>query len=327
MYKIIAQELVGYGDSLRFIGKAKECRFCATSEHSFFGKKRNAHAFPEGLGNKSLFLLNECTSCNSKFSVYEDALCKAVGPYLTLGGISGKNGVRQTGRSISESVLKHETREGKRHIAIEVKGVDDFSSVISRKNEIINLRIPVIGDKFVPRYAYKALLKIALSLVPDSELHLYKQSLDCLQTKNEPPGDHPLQVWFSYASIGNAPPTIACVVLRRTDHSLPVPYTIAFFLAGSVCFQITLRSEQKDMHVPVVGRFNISWTSSLAKPEGGYHPIKYSSPIEFDWSDLTPRLQPFEAFELTINTISSQGEYSPIYRDNVQYYVKKRIIG
>jgi len=212
--------------------------------------------------------------------------------------------------------MKHERKEGKRHIGIEVKGVGDFSSVISNRNEILNLRIPIKGDKFVPRYAYKALLKIALSLLPSSELNLYKQSLDCLKKKDEAPGEHPLQVWFSHASIGNSPPTLACVVLQRTDHSLPVPYTIAFFLAGSVCFQISLRSEEKDKHVPVVGSFNISWTSALAKSEGGYHPIKYSSPIEFDWSDLLPRLQPFGAFELTINRLNSQGEYSPILRDN-----------
>ncbi len=215
-------------------------------------------------------------------------------------------------------MLKHETREGKHHIGIEVKGVDDISSIISNKNETLNLRIPVTGDKFVPRYAYKALLKIALSLLPENELHFYKQSLDCLETKDEVPGKYPLQVWFSHASIGNAPPTLACVVLQRTDHSLAVPYTIAFFLAGSVCFQISLRSEEKDKHVPIVGNFNISWTSELAKPEGGYYPIKYSQPIAFDWSDLLPILQPFEAFELRINTATSQGEYSPICRDNEQ---------
>lgn len=316
MYKVVAQELVGHGESLRFLGNTNECRFCGTTDPANFGKKRNAHAFPEGLGNKSLFLLSECTECNSKFSIYEDALCKAVGPYLTLGGVKGKTGVRQTGRSNGESVLKHERREGKRHIGIEVKGVDDFSSVISKRNEILNFRIPVKGDKFVPRYAYKSLLKIALSLLPETELDLYRDSIECLKNKNDVPGDHPLQVWFSYASIGNAPPTLACVLLQRTDHALPVPYTVAFFLAGSVCFQICLRSEEKDRHVPISGSFNITWTSALAKPEGGYHSIKYSSPIEFDWSELNSRFQPIEAFELTINTLTWSGEYTPIFRDN-----------
>jgi len=314
MYKVVAQELVGIGGDQRFIGEARKCRFCGTSDPSGFGKKTNAHAFPEGLGNKTLFSLGECCSCNSKFSRYEDALCKAVGPYLTLGGVKGKNGVRQTGRSSSDSVLKHENNQGKRHIQIEARNIKDIHSVIKANNELLRLRIPIDGDKFVPRYAYKALLKIALSLLPVKELCSYLQNLECLQEIDDAPGDYPLQVGFSYASIGNAPPTLGCVILQRKNDSDPVPYIIAIFQAGSVCFQIALCSEEKDRHVQNAVSLGIVWTTQLAKPEGGFFPIEYSSPIQFDWSGLNPQLQPFEAFELTFNALTTQGAYLPLAR-------------
>ena len=48
-------------------------------------------------------LRDECDDCNAKSSVYEDALTKAVGPSLTLGGTKGKRGVRQTDRSHSNT--------------------------------------------------------------------------------------------------------------------------------------------------------------------------------------------------------------------------------
>ena len=76
--------IVGHGGDQRFLGEARKCRFCGTFEASDFGKRTNAHTSPEGLGNKTLFSLDECSACNAKFSRYEDALCKAVGPYLTL---------------------------------------------------------------------------------------------------------------------------------------------------------------------------------------------------------------------------------------------------
>jgi len=318
MYKVINQELVGLGDKPRFIGQAKTCRYCGTRDSSNFGKKKNAHTFPEALGNKSLFSLDECEACNSKFSRYEDALCKAVGPFLTLGGIRGKNGVRQTGRSNSDLVLKHSRNDGKRHLHVEARNLDDFSSLIKGNPEILRLRIPVNREPFIPRYAYKALVKIALSLLPSEKLYLFQHSLECLQNIDETPGEFSLQVGFSYAYIGNAPPSLAGVVLQRINENEPVPYVVSIFQAGSVCFQIALRSDEKDRLVPPVGKLGIKWTSNLAKPEGGYYPIEYSDPIQFDWSELSPQQQPFEAFELKFNTQTTQGELKPIRGGAVQ---------
>ncbi len=318
MYKVIAQELTGHGESQKFLGEIHKCRFCGATNPSDFGKRTNAHTFPEGLGNKSLFSVDECRACNAKFSLYEDALCKAVGPYLTLGGVKGKKGVRQTGRSKSNSVLRHESKQGNRHLHIEAGNVDDVYSSVSRNNETRTIRFPVRGDKFIPRYAYKALLKIALSLMPIDKLHLFQQHLACLQNSDQVPGEYPLQIGFSYASIGNAPPTLGGVILQRINDNLPAPYVIAIFQAGSVCFQIAIRSEEKDSYTPNVCKLDILWTSQLAKPEGGYLPIEYSKPMQFDWSELIPQLQPFDAFELKFNTGTTHGELKPVKRTTDQ---------
>lgn len=232
--------------------------------------------------------------------------------------MKGKNGVRQTGRSGSVSVLKHQNNQGKRHIQIEARNIEDIHSVIKKNNELLRFRIPIDGDKFVPRYAYKAILKIALSLLPVKELCLYRQNLECLQEIDDAPGDYPLRVGFSYASIGNAPPTIGCIILQRKNDSDPIPYIIAMFQAGSVCFQIAPRSEEKDRHISNVDALGIVWTTQLAKPEGGFFPIEYSSPIQFDWSGLKPQLQPFEAFELMFNAHTTQGAYRPLARRSDQ---------
>lgn len=98
MYEVILQELVEPGGTKRFLGNRTRCRYCGATDAIAFGKATNAHAFPAALGNRTLFSLDECKACNTKFSVYEDALCKAVGPFLTLGGVRGRNGVRHPDR-------------------------------------------------------------------------------------------------------------------------------------------------------------------------------------------------------------------------------------
>lgn len=313
-YKIIAKELVEL-KSKRFLGTGICCRFCGTKDQSAFGRRTNAHTFPEALGNKFLFSLDECRSCNGKFSVYEDALCKAIGPFLTLGGVKGKQGVRQTGRSDSGSTIKHQYIDGHRHISLR----SHLSAEnIVRKNPRtgdIWFRIPIHGDRFVPLYAYKALVKIAISLLPENELHKFRQSIQNLQSKDMMPLIGSLNVGFSYNYVGNAPPTLAGVLLQRTQKDEQIPYVVAILLAGSVCFQIWLRSDDKDNQVPVNIKFGIRWTSKLSKPEGGYHSIKYSDPLQLDWSSLDPQFQPFEAFELKFNTVTTEGVFTPIPRE------------
>lgn len=65
------------------------CRFCGENEKSKF--KKDAHIIPESLGNRFLISNFECDICNEKFSVYEDALNKFIGPIRTLGFVKGKS--------------------------------------------------------------------------------------------------------------------------------------------------------------------------------------------------------------------------------------------
>ena len=121
MYDLSKLETVDPGLNKRFIGTRFNCRFCGECDKKLFGQKMNAHTFPEALGNKLLFSLDECKSCNNYFSIYEDSLCKAAGPFLTLGGVKGKKGFRQTGRSDSGLYMKHQVEEGKRRLSFRIQ--------------------------------------------------------------------------------------------------------------------------------------------------------------------------------------------------------------
>ncbi len=313
MYEQIVQELVEPGTVRRFLGERTRCRYCGASGPGVFGKRSNAHTLPAALGNRTLFSLDECRACNDKFSLYEDALCKAVGPFLTLGGVRGRSGVRKTGKTGSTSTVRHSVFEGKRRLSIRSEGDAEMVGV-DQSTGMLNITMPIEGDVFVPRYAYKALMKIGLSMLPTEELPMFRKAIASLANLETEPHCGPMQVGFSYAFVDNAPPALAGTLLRRSDVRAHVPYMLFLLMAGSVCFQIWLRSDDQDADVPEVGRLGIRFNAQLPKPEGGHLPISYCDPIQFDWSELTPKLQPFRAFQLTFDPQTTEGSLTPIPR-------------
>ena len=83
----------------------RTCRFCRKkAPHANF--RRQAHAVPELLGNKSLLVAYECDTCNSKFgSSYEHQLGAWTKPIRTLSRIRGKKGVPSLEKSGSFKIV------------------------------------------------------------------------------------------------------------------------------------------------------------------------------------------------------------------------------
>ena len=250
-YQILSQVQASVGEDSKSIGGGAVCRFCGNDDRQKF--QTRAHTFPEALGNKWVFSDDECDDCNARFSVYEDALAKAVGPLLTLGGTKGKRGVRQTGRSHSNTFVRHSVEDGLRRLSVRAKG--DFSDVMKLDplTGCIRYNMPIVGDRFVPRLAFKALCKSAVGLLPMDELPHVRGLLVWLAEPDSEPDFDNLGVGISFASVGNAPPLVAGTLLRRTDDTDPGPYLVYVFVAGSVCLQI---------QVPVDRRTPASWRGS-----------------------------------------------------------------
>ena len=312
-YQILSQVQASVGEDSKSIGGGAVCRFCGNDDRQKF--RTRAHTFPEALGNKWVFSDDECDDCNARFSVYEDALTKAVGPLLTLGGTKGKRGVRQTGRSDSNAFVRHSVEDGQRRLSVQAKG--DFSDVMKLDplTGCIRLNMPIVGDCFVPRLAFKALCKSAVGLLPMDELPHVRGLLVWLAEPDSEPDFDNLGVGISFASVGNAPPLVAGTLLRRTDDTDPGPYLVYVFVAGSVCLQIQVPVDRLDLHVPPVGRLGIQWSNQLAKPEGGWEKMSYSEPIQLDWHSAEATLQPIKAFQLDFDPATCHGNITPVLRE------------
>ena len=86
---------------------ALTCRFCGNG----VGKKSNHHAIPEFIGNKYLFSFYECKSCDTFFGSLENELSRQLNRTRTILGIEGKNGVPNCTLSRNEIIEWNESHK------------------------------------------------------------------------------------------------------------------------------------------------------------------------------------------------------------------------
>ncbi|WBL77798.1 hypothetical protein I3J27_33110 [Bradyrhizobium xenonodulans] len=179
------------------------------------------------------------------------------------------------------------------------------------------LKFPIANDPFKPRYAYKALVKMAIALLPDAEIANYSSLRAWLLDPDDALEFPHLDVGVSFASIGNAPELLAGALLRRSDPKDLVPHILFVFCAGSVCFQIDLMSDHLEDHLPPLppGTTNIEWTNTVGSPNRPETiSFDYGRPKHLNWSSAQSQPQPVKEIVLEFNPLTSNGPLTPIFR-------------
>ncbi len=175
--------LIGSSETLsNDVPNVRVCRFCGSNENEVNFKKI-AHACPELLGQNNLVIYDECDSCNDKFSKYESHLSKFFLPYLSVVGVKGKKKIpnfqsrKDNEDENTRTSLKY-ADDGK--INLFLNSLDDYKVDVENKTMSIRFRNPAIK----PIYVYKALLKVALSFLPQCKVQKYQLLFDWLQDEN-----------------------------------------------------------------------------------------------------------------------------------------------
>lgn len=313
-YQIIQQTRASIGGGRVELGRLGACRYCGTTDPKLF--RKIAHTFPAAMGNKWVFSLDECDLCNNAFSIYEDALVKAVGPLLTLGGTRGRdNKIRQTGRSNGPIKLRRHEDIGGPRLSSVSSDFDNVQISFDPQTHIIGFSIAVPHTPFIPRFAYKALVKMGLALLPDDELSNYRRLRTWLLEANDT-DDYPfLEVSMSFGAVGNAPPMASGTLLRRVNPDDIVPHILFIFCAGSICLQIHLMSDDLEDHIPPMppGRIKIQHTIVIADDKGGREiQIDYGAPIHRNWAATDSEASPIKAIMCYFNIQTTEGRLIPI---------------
>jgi len=316
-YAIVTMVQGSLGEPGVTLGTKGRCRFCGETDPRAF--RNVAHTLPEAFGNKWVTSLDECDACNARFGAFDDALVKSMGAILTVGGTPGKgNKVRQTGRTEGPASIRHRIVDGQRSISMRANGTpfSDHVAMNLTTGELV-FRIPGGTERFVPAKAYKALVKMAVALVPEEELANFNKIIAWLGSGDDDLLPHMI-AGISFAIIGNSPPLLAAALLRRTSENRDTPYMLFVTTMGSVCLQIVLKADALDGEWPsrLRTRPNIRWTNVLAPPGEEPLALAYDDPAHLDWGRTELEAPVIEAIVTAVHPQTAHGRMTAVLRQS-----------
>ena len=152
------------------------CRFCGRKKGEVTFKKK-AHALSNLIGNNRLFSYYECDECNgNRFSKYESDFSNYMKLFHCLLQIKGKRGIPSY-KSRKDDFTRVDIKD-----CISVLQKEDETAIahLDKKNKIIHFK----GKRtYTPINVYKCLLKMALTVMPDSELPEITNAMDFLMDR------------------------------------------------------------------------------------------------------------------------------------------------
>lgn len=216
----------------------KKCRFCSKTEPDVTFKSV-AHAIPEFTGNKKLFTYYECDACNSKFSkLFESHMANYMNLWHTFSQVRGKGGVPSF-KTIHQK--KSRVDVGETNVEIENHEGDPIATIDEEKKTIT---FTAKRASYIPIAIYKCLVKMALTIMPDSELHNFKTTLKWINEDDHSVSAFDLKSLIALMSIapGAKPYSFtSCMLFKRKDNPPEnVPYMLFLLAYGNFAFQIYL---------------------------------------------------------------------------------------
>lgn len=203
----------------------RKCRFCNKSMPAVKFKK-DAHLFPQLMGNRNIVTDFECDNCNSFFGKYENDLANFMGLSRTLSFLKGQDGLPKFKNPDKNLIVGEEDEtNNRRRINLLSVGLENDHFKIDQENK--KLTINSVRHPFTPIKVFKVLLKIGYSLLPENELNDY-QNLKKILMSNELDNKmygNPFFRLLGFFSPG-APfpsPTIFCCKKREDKNDINCP--------------------------------------------------------------------------------------------------------
>jgi len=245
-YDIIVNRTIAARGHKEILGSPPAiCRFCSrtTPEVTF---KKEAHALPELSGNRTLISLYECDECNDRFSAFEDDLGKLTLLERIAGQVLGKTGVPSA-----------KTERKKSRIDVNLTGfkIQEHAedSIVEFDHEQNTMTVTIAPQSYRPLGAFKALVKIALTLMGEQEVAKVPEALRWLRAADLTTNQIDDGARYTCArswTPGPAPfANTRVMVLRRKRADVAGPFLIFVLAFGNLSFQIVVPAPQEDKHL------------------------------------------------------------------------------
>ena len=223
----------------------RRCRFCGKVEPKTTFEKI-AHAIPELLGNRTLCSSWECDSCNRWFGKnYDDQFGRYTHPARTLGQTCGKKGVPSI--KLGRSWIDFTPETG---LQIYKHPKDNCIQIDANAKCV---RFKKTREPYRPRSVYKCLVKMALAIMPESEISHFAETINWLMV--EPDADTVVTSSFcchSWFMAGAKPIPYPWAVLgvKKDDDPISLyPYAFFFLAFDNLAYQIVVPFCSLDKHL------------------------------------------------------------------------------
>lgn len=199
------------------IGKDKNkiCRFCNKDwKHTTFRKK--AHSISEAIGNKKVFTLDECDTCNEFFgSTIEKSFITFINVYRIVSNTKGKKG----NIKIHNNSIHIENIQTPPEVSNIIKDENIILVVSNKSKESKNLlKIPLGTEKLIPMDIYRTLCKYVISLLSNEYLEYYQSTIKWIKKEYTIPNDKLFRIWYNIIPQNYAIPELTIYIRKEKDN-------------------------------------------------------------------------------------------------------------
>lgn len=156
--------------------RQRRCRFCGRDSREV--KFNKTHLLSQLLGNHYTVYDSECAECNARFSRHENDLANFLGIGRTVQSVEGKEKV-PTFKS-ADSLVTARAGEWLGVPGVRIDRVATAADSFRINNEEGRTEINVVKQPYVPLNVYRALLRMALAVMPSVEVYNYLPAIEFL---------------------------------------------------------------------------------------------------------------------------------------------------
>ena len=216
--------------------KERKCRYCGGAYPNVSFHK-DAHLFPELIGNKTLFCDYECDDCNWLFGTYENNFTRLIEFERRISKTRVKGGYPKFTSTNKE--IKVQTTEFHGVDATEIGRALAGSDNMIFDEETASWRIKFKLNGYVPNKIYKYFIKLGLSLLPENVVHdKYAHALNYISKK---PNWKLKDCWVQGYQINLGTSFRPHVyIYKKKDTSLKAPTHVMAFYCLNLIFTVAL---------------------------------------------------------------------------------------
>ena len=224
----------------------RACRFCGL-DNSATKFNKIPHVIPELLGNKYLISDFECDTCNAHFSSPENDLANFLGAARAFHNVQAKNKTLQFTSLGGQVVVKKEGFYGVENSTKIVRNSAENDS-FTFNSETGACEIKYLKQPYTPLKVYKALLKIALSVMPERHMGDYAELLSLLLADEH----NSLRRYATGLIVHGLPlPLIStlprCHIDRRTDDNVKACTHVFSLYFQNIVFELPIPLHKRDV--------------------------------------------------------------------------------